>query len=210
VVDLTGTAADETLNGSSGDDLLDGGAGAGSILGGAGNDTLLGGSAEVGDYNALPFDDTLAGGAGDDVLRGGAGNDVYVFNIGDGQDTISDEYVFHGQLPLGDTVAPETLDGGLDTLKFGPGIGPDDVILTVIGEDLYIGIAESNTGILDLSDLVKVEKWQDSLYRVERIAFDDGTVWSEADVRALDRYRRRRSDRLARRRCGHHRRAWRR
>ena len=141
--------------------VLDGGAGADSLLGGAGNDTLLGSSAEVDDYNAHPFDDTLEGGAGDDVLRGGAGDDVYVFKFGDGQDTISDEYVFHGQLPLGDMLAPETLDGGFDTLKFGPGIGPDDVILTVIGEDLYIGLAEGNTDVLGFSDLVKVEKWQD-------------------------------------------------
>ncbi|WP_415920070.1 Hint domain-containing protein [Tateyamaria sp. SN6-1] len=34
--------------------------------------------------------DTLTGGAGDDTLTGGAGNDTFVFNPGDGNDTITD------------------------------------------------------------------------------------------------------------------------
>lgn len=32
--------------------------------------------------------DILTGGAGNDTLNGGAGNDTYIYNLGDGQDTI--------------------------------------------------------------------------------------------------------------------------
>lgn len=36
-------------------------------------------------------DDLITGGAGDDVLSGGPGHDTYVFNLGDGVDTITDQ-----------------------------------------------------------------------------------------------------------------------
>lgn len=50
------------------------------ISGGAGNDTIRGG---VGN-------DILEGGAGDDLIYGDWGNDTYLFNKGDGRDTILD------------------------------------------------------------------------------------------------------------------------
>lgn len=37
-----------------------------------------------------PGDDTLAGGPGHDVLTGGAGSDTFIFNRGDGRDTVTD------------------------------------------------------------------------------------------------------------------------
>lgn len=68
---MYGYDGDDTLIAGQRDDILDGG---------AGNDALIGG------YG----DDTLVGGAGDDALEGGEGNDTYVYNLGDGNDTISD------------------------------------------------------------------------------------------------------------------------
>ncbi|EKA2349331.1 hypothetical protein OI685_004301, partial [Salmonella enterica subsp. enterica serovar Newport] len=52
-------------------------------------------------------DDILYGGTGNDILRGGVGNDTYLFNRGDGQDTLRGDY--HN--------TPET-----NILKFGAGI----------------------------------------------------------------------------------------
>ena len=46
-----------------------------------------------GSDNIAGFDDTddiVQGGAGNDTLAGGSGNDHYLFNTGDGQDTISE------------------------------------------------------------------------------------------------------------------------
>ncbi len=50
------------------------------LNGGGGNDTIYGGTGN----------DKLIGGKGDDILFGGAGYDTYVYNIGDGHDTIYD------------------------------------------------------------------------------------------------------------------------
>lgn len=57
--------------------------------GNAGNNWLLGNSGDN-RLRGLDGDDRLDGGAGDDLLRGGAGADIFVFNIGDGRDTIAD------------------------------------------------------------------------------------------------------------------------
>jgi Ca2+-binding RTX toxin-like protein len=79
--DAAGLSGDDYLDGGAGDDTLDGGKGDDVLIGGDGADILFGG---VGN-------DILWGGAGDDVLRGGAGKDTYVFNRGDGTETIIDE-----------------------------------------------------------------------------------------------------------------------
>ncbi|WP_418153087.1 VCBS domain-containing protein [Litorimonas sp. RW-G-Af-16] len=47
------------------------------------------------------FNDTLEGGLGNDTLEGLSGNDTYVFNVGDGQDTVDDNGF-----------------GGVDTIRF--------------------------------------------------------------------------------------------
>ena len=86
---LNGGNGDDVLNGYSGDDRLDGGAGNDTLSGGNGNDVLLGG--EGNDWlHGDDGDDTLEGGTGNDTLYGGNGSDTYIFNKGDGRDTISD------------------------------------------------------------------------------------------------------------------------
>jgi trimeric autotransporter adhesin len=69
---------DDTLYGGVGNDLVYGEGGNDRLNGGDGNDVLDGGKGN----------DTLIGGAGDDTLVGQGGNDVYVFSVGDGNDTI--------------------------------------------------------------------------------------------------------------------------
>ena len=68
------------IQGGAGDDLIVGGAGA-DILGGQdGGDTIFGGAGN----------DAIGGGRGNDILTGGSGSDTFNFNVGDGQDTITD------------------------------------------------------------------------------------------------------------------------
>jgi Ca2+-binding RTX toxin-like protein len=81
---------------TAGNDLLIAGTGNDQLYGEGGNDTLIGG----------PGNDTLNGGTGNDVLEGGTGNTTYVFNAGDGQDTI-----IGAQAP-----------GQTNVIQFGPGI----------------------------------------------------------------------------------------
>ena len=86
---LSGNGGDDTLSTAGGSDLLNGGAGDDSLSSGAGTDILLGGAG--GDtLNAGDDADIVAGGAGDDLLQAGGGNDLYIYNRGDGDDTIHD------------------------------------------------------------------------------------------------------------------------
>ncbi|MWP70179.1 calcium-binding protein, partial [Gilliamella sp. Lep-s5] len=85
---MTGTDSDDIILGSKGNDILTGGDGNDTLSGGDGNDILTGGDGNDtlsgGDGN-----DILTGGKGNDLLSGGAGNDTYLFNLGDGHDTIN-------------------------------------------------------------------------------------------------------------------------
>ncbi len=85
---LFGGGGSDNLYGGKGDDYLDGGAGDDSqIDGGEGNDILKGGGAD--NLYGQAGDDILFAGAGaGDQLHGGKGADTYVFNLGDGVNTI--------------------------------------------------------------------------------------------------------------------------
>ena len=77
---IAGGDGDDIIFGEFGDDSITGDAGADTIDGGFGDDTILGGTGN----------DVLTGGQGNDSLTGGDGNDRFVFNPGEGLDTISD------------------------------------------------------------------------------------------------------------------------
>ncbi|MDM3860443.1 MAG: hypothetical protein PT118_11490, partial [Aphanizomenon gracile PMC644.10] len=85
---INGTANNDTLNGINGKDNW--------LVGNGGNDNISGGNGN----------DIIDGGAGNDTLNGGYGNDIYIFNKGDGQDTISDY---------------DPTSGNTDTIRFGTG-----------------------------------------------------------------------------------------
>lgn len=105
----------------------------------------------------------LIGGAGADRLDGGNGDDTYLFNPGDGQDTISD-------------FNDSWLDTNIDTIRFGAGISAQEVTFALDGADLRIDIGGGD-------DHLTVEGWRYSpLLQVERIEFADGTVWDAATI----------------------------
>ncbi|MFY0659011.1 MAG: pre-peptidase C-terminal domain-containing protein [Shimia sp.] len=104
---LYGRGGSDKLDGGSGNDRLDGGSGNDRLYGGSGNDTLYGGTSGDNLYGGSG-NDRLFGGSGNDTLRGDSGNDfidggssndelyggsgadVFHFNVGDGNDTITD------------------------------------------------------------------------------------------------------------------------
>ncbi len=89
MVPTLGTDADDFLLGTSQDNEIVGLGGHDALLGLEGNDQLEGGVGN--DYlEGNEGTDLLDGGIGSDTLRGGAGHDTYLFNIGDGLDTIVD------------------------------------------------------------------------------------------------------------------------
>ena len=95
---LNGDNGNDTLEGGSGADTLNGGNNHDSLTGDSGNDLLVGGNGndvlDGGGQNdtldAGNGHDTLTGGRGNDALTGGGGNDTFVYNQGDGADTITD------------------------------------------------------------------------------------------------------------------------
>ena len=70
-----------------GNDTILAGNGTTTLLGGAGHDTLIGGTEA----------NLLMGGRGNDLLQGGDGHDTYLFNLGDGIDTIEDTARYVGE-----------------------------------------------------------------------------------------------------------------
>lgn len=77
---LTGGLGNDQLRGLSGHDTLIAGAGNDRLSGDAGNDVLYGGTGR----------DVIDGGTGRDTLFGGSGADVFVFQQGDGIDSLRD------------------------------------------------------------------------------------------------------------------------
>lgn len=142
------------------------------LVGFGGNDTIYG--MQPGQWE--DHGNIIIGGAGDDTSYTSAGDDQFAFERGSGRDTINDT-------------------GGDDTLVFGPNVAADDVIYKVVGNDLYIGIAEAANPNLEahqVTDYVRVVgggvKWQDvygggaSFNTVEFI--NAGGTW--IDLRKLD------------------------
>src|SRR5712692_4965192 len=66
-----------------------------TIYGGAGDDVIDVAQSQLFDLNGdwYGHGNTLAGGTGNDVLIGGVGSDIYLFDRGDGQDTIEENSV---------------------------------------------------------------------------------------------------------------------
>ncbi|MGK5091769.1 calcium-binding protein [Deltaproteobacteria bacterium TL4] len=143
---MEGDAEDDTIVGTSSSDILSG-------VGG--NDTLKGGAG----------DDTLIGGTGQDQLMGEEGNNVYVFNRGDGQDTV----ILEAQYSLDDPTR--------DLIQFGDDINQDDLTMTQRGPDLVISINESE-------DQITIKDWVTHSKKID-IKFQDGTVVSQESYTPL-------------------------
>ena len=140
---LIGNGGDDSLNGGSGNDTLDAGRDHDVLDGGDGNDRLLGNNGH----------DTLTGGAGDDWLNGGYHNDSYLFNLGDGNDTIFDART-------GTSGNVYNSSGGSDRLEFGEGINLSELNWSYDGRDLTLSITGS-------SDTVTIERFNNANHRIE-------------------------------------------
>ena len=142
-VDATSGAS--TFQGTSTDDAFIVGSGGKSIFGLGGNDIIK-------------------SGPGNDYLEGGYGNDVYVFNHGDGQDTIFDN---------GSNSTSE-----VDTLVFGADISLSDVTVTQAnsGYDLLLSINGT-------TDSITLSGQLDSNFGgVDQVVFADGITWGRSSL----------------------------
>ncbi|MEM5585778.1 calcium-binding protein [Roseibium sp. AS2] len=141
------TDGDDTIQGFSGQDDF--------LYAGGGNDTVYG-------YSGT---DTIIGGLGDDTLDGGSSSDIYHYNLGDGADTIIENYS----------------NGSADKLILGESILASEVSATRGASDL-------DEATLSFSDggsiLLKYQFRNITQSGVELIEFSDGTVWNHAALQA--------------------------
>ncbi|MDP2810697.1 MAG: hypothetical protein Q8O34_11165 [Rhodocyclaceae bacterium] len=162
---LDGGAGNDTLVGSGGSDILVGGTG-NDILGGDsdntaiafhGNDTLDGGDGDD-ILVAHGGNDVLSGGLGMDTLGGGAGDDTYIFNAGDGWDTVID-------------------GNGMNAIVLGAGLDPSAMTVSQ-------GLGDDGQRYLDLDfgngDVISIRNGE--LGSIREIRFADGTVLNHDDV----------------------------
>ena len=111
---------DDVVWGKGGNDIIYGGAGDDDLRGEGGNDELYGGAGDDNLYGGNG-DDILSGGAGNDDMNGEDGRDIYLYNLGDGLDTIYDG-------------ASSKEEG--DIIRFGEGISLDDITFETDGSSL--------------------------------------------------------------------------
>jgi Ca2+-binding RTX toxin-like protein len=119
---------------------------------------------------------TLAGGAGNDFLSGGAGNDTYVFNRGDGQDSIDDLDVVNA----------------VNTLRFGADIADTDVVGYRVGDDMVLKLklkgSSEQVAFAGYYGVDTVDGGVVSNRRIDRVEFGNGVVWNQVMIQtAVDR-----------------------
>ncbi|MGB4069840.1 MAG: calcium-binding protein [Nitrospira sp.] len=160
---FTGTSFYDPILANDLDNVIRGLDGGDWLAGRGGNDTVYGGTDDDEVYGDQG-DDVLLGETGDDLLFGGSGHDVYVFNLGDGIDTIEDfEAVGEG-----------------NRIQFGAGIGKNDLTFTRddIARTLAIQVGSSGTDKLVLTSFDPTGA--NGTLVVETLAFADGITTSLA------------------------------
>ncbi|HDG1683849.1 TPA: hypothetical protein PFE14_004348 [Kluyvera ascorbata] len=158
---ITAYAEGSEIHAAGGNDSLQGADNSDQLYGDAGDDTLVGGKGA----------DILSGGTGNDTLNGGYGSDTYLFNMGDGKD-----YISEGSSNAGD----------IDTLRFGEGINPEDVILQ---RKITTGLKAADSLVItfrDSADSITIDNFfREGKYQVEELVFANGTVWDVNTVKAM-------------------------
>ncbi|MDR3279303.1 MAG: hypothetical protein LBT23_02220, partial [Synergistaceae bacterium] len=128
------------------------------LRGSDGNDTLTG-------FNGQ--NNILVGGLGDDYITGGTGNDIYVWALGDGSDTVNDHR------------SSKDYYGETGILKITGEVDPTKIELTRDVNNLILIISETG-------ERLTVANWYASTdYQLNNIEFADGTTWSRADANAI-------------------------
>jgi Ca2+-binding RTX toxin-like protein len=145
-----------TQHGTPGDDVLTGDASWGDALYGLAGDDVLEGQGG---------NDFLHGGQGNDLLYGGSGNDEYLFERGDGHDTIGES-------------------SGDDTVRFGGSISASDISIDRDGDHLLLRVAGSDDTLTINHYFTEsfsfsfanatYSRWHPD-YRVESFVFEDGS-----------------------------------
>ena len=128
---------------------------------GSGNDTL-GGNEISNSLFGNDGEDTLIGRGGNDVLRGGDEADTYVWNLGDGRDTIIDfdQNVLSGVRTEIDTIRIVDATGQLDLLA-------DDLTFRRLGDNLRIDLTLNQA---EAQGSIVIQNFSNIANQVERLS----------------------------------------
>ncbi|QKE64575.1 hypothetical protein HNE05_14875 [Aquipseudomonas campi] len=161
---LNGDDGNDFIHGGAGNDTLDGGTGSNSLYGDAGSDTLRVANTSNGNL--------LSGGTGTDTLNGGYYADTYLFNLGDGVDTITE------------TVNSSISTVYTDVLRFGTGIAATDIKVQRVGTDLVFAHSNGVDKVMLKDVFTTTTSGADivAARTIEKIEFADGTVWTWAQL----------------------------
>lgn len=108
----------------------------------------------------------ITGGRGDDYVEGGLGNDTYVFNKGDGRDTINTRDISSAV----DTLKLNVMSGEVTVQR-----SDNHLVVRIKGTDEYALIA-------DHFGSATVQNGQLFDNKIDRIEFANGEVWSQATI----------------------------
>jgi Ca2+-binding RTX toxin-like protein len=111
-----------------------------------------------------PNGTTFIGGTGNDTMIGSFWNDTYIFNVGDGQDTIYDF---------------DPNNAGTDVLQFGAGISADQLWFKQVNNNLEISV-------IGTDDKVTIAGWYDTpMLHIETIQLANGQKLFDSQVQNL-------------------------
>ena len=120
------------------------------------NDLTFTGTSAAETMNGTKNADTFIGAAGADNLYGDAGDDAYLWNIGDGNDTIYET-------------------SGADEIRFGAGIEADDIRFVRNGSDLKIHVDNEVITVKEQFYNDQNSSTSGTGYQVEKLVLDDNT-----------------------------------
>ena len=168
VISISGSAMNMTVDSGAGNDTIrvspnvDGGKV--TVFAGSGNDEIISATGST-------FERIVKGGTGDDIINSKSyASDTYLFDIGDGHDTIS-EWGDSKRFLLDEKWLPQSLvDSPGDVIQFGAGITQDDLSFICVDNNLVINIGINGTDSITIKD-----HFRDSNAQIELITFADGT-----------------------------------
>ena len=132
------------------------------LIGSDGDDEIVSVTSAV-DTDTTFYDEVIDAGAGNDNIDGGEGNDTYLWELGDGNDTIT-----------GSSEAPEN-----NTLKL-TNVTSSTAILSREGDNFLITINSSGE-VITIEDQFYRYSASDA-YGVGQVEFSDGVIISRADM----------------------------
>ena len=151
---LIGSSGSDSISAGFGDTSIVGVSGDNTLIGGAGNDTIDGGAGA----------DTIEGGSGTTLINGGTGKETYLYQLGDGPDTIVEN----------------TTAAGNDIIIFGAGIGASDLSFVYDSSTNVALVTVTSTGeTITVANFVAT---QTSQHQITALDFADGSSLSQLQV----------------------------